>query len=56
MVSGQVLISTWDRICVALDCQDKRTAKKRCDALGIKIIMINGVAHINGDELKRKTK
>ena len=56
MTTGQILIATWKRICVAVDCENKRTAKKKCKALGIKVVMINGVAHINGAELQSKFK
>lgn len=56
MTDGQILIATWKRICVAVDCENKRTAKKKLKALGIKVVMINGVAHINGYDLTRKFK
>ena len=56
MTNGQILIATWKRICVAIDCQNKRTAKKKLQALGVRVRMINGVAHISSLELMGKFK
>ena len=56
MTDGQFLIGTWKRICKAVDCDDKKTAKSRCDELGIKIYRIKGIPHISKDQLERIIK
>jgi hypothetical protein len=56
MTDGQILVATWDRICVAIDCQDKRTARKKLKALGVKVKKINGVAHVDILEIREKMK
>ena len=54
MTDGQLLIASWKRICVALDCSSKKTAKKKLKTLGVKIRTINGTAHVSVAELTKK--
>lgn len=56
MTDGQILIATWKRICVAVDCENKRTAKKKLRALGVKVTMIRGVAHVDAFSIREKMK
>lgn len=53
MTDGQLLIATWKKICEAIDCKDKRTAKKRLKARGVKVIYPNGTPTIKVSDIQK---
>ena len=52
-MTDQILIAKWAAIMKALDCRTKKTAKKKCKELGIKVLMVGGVAHVSAEAIKK---